>query len=94
MKHLLFYRHPYYYLFYSGDGQGIEEYHIGVARSIRIMGPYEKFGREILHVNKTEYSRGKNCTFVGPGRPNRFQVQKCILNTVLYRNNQHVRVGV
>ena len=60
-------RKPYYYLFYAGDGIDTEHYHIGVARSFDIKGPFEKFGRQILHLDEDTYDAGKNCTFVGPG---------------------------
>ena len=54
-------------MFYAGDGIDTEHYHIGVARSYDIKGPFEKFGRQILHLDEDTYDAGKNCTFVGPG---------------------------
>ena len=62
-----FLRKPFYYLFYSGGGSDIQHYHVGVARSNHIKGPYKKFSRPILHLDEITYNLGKNSTFVGPG---------------------------
>ena len=61
-------RKPFYYLFYSGDGNDIQHYHVGVARSYKIKGTYEKSEREILHIDNGRYDNGENSTFVGPGK--------------------------
>ena len=54
-------------MFYSGDGSDIQHYHVGVARSANITGPYKKLDRQILHLDEKIYNAGKNSTFVGPG---------------------------
>ena len=60
------FRDPFYYLFYSADWNGVH-YHVGVARSRNVKGPFKKFGKPILHVDEKKYAKGENTTFIGPG---------------------------
>ncbi len=48
----------YYYIFYSGNGYTNPKYAIGVARSKKLMGPYEKLPNSIV---------SQNSHFQGPG---------------------------
>ena len=62
----VFIRDPFYYLFYSANWNGVH-YHVGVARSRNVKGPFKKFGKSILHVDEKKYAEGRNTTFIGPG---------------------------
>ena len=62
----LLFRKGYYYLFYSGDVFWSNGYSVGIARSKKVTGPYEKGGR-ILQTNREAFDLGENTTFVGPG---------------------------
>ena len=49
---VLCFREPYYYLFFSASGCDNIYYHIGVARSKTIKGPYIRFDDDILHFDE------------------------------------------
>ena len=65
--------HPdtqFFYLFYSAPGF-TEHYHVGVARSRQVDGPYEKHGDPILHEADPihKWSNPGHCSVVeGPGQ--------------------------
>ena len=63
----LYLREPYYYLFFSANGCLSAYYHVGVARSKSLYGPYERYYEDILHIDELKYANGDNITFVGPG---------------------------
>jgi beta-xylosidase len=48
----MMYQSGYYYLFFSGDGFQSENYHVSVARSSTVMGPYTRSESEyFLHTD-------------------------------------------
>ena len=64
---MFYYREPYYYLFFSTHLFTGPHYQTEVARSLDILGPYERLSMPISHTDFDRYLDGLNCTFVAPG---------------------------
>ena len=60
-----------YYLFFSADGFLSPRYHVGVARSQNVTGPYQRWHQNVLELDEARFKAG-NVTFVGPGSTNKF----------------------
>jgi len=57
----------YYYLFYSSAWTTEAKYHIRVAISKKVTGPFARGHRPVLTTDWERYNKGINCSFVGPG---------------------------
>ena len=64
---VFYYRDPYYYIFFSTHLFTGPHYQTEVARSLDILGPYERLSTPISHTDFERYLDGMNCTFVAPG---------------------------
>ena len=64
---MFYYRDPYYYLLFSTHLFTGPHYQTEVARSLDILGPYERLSTPISHTDFDRYLDGLNCTFVAPG---------------------------
>jgi len=63
----MMYKEDNYFLFYSSSWFTLPSYHMGVARSKSIMGPYVKRDVPVVETDWERYNSGQNCTFEGPG---------------------------
>lgn len=63
----LMYSQGYYYLFYSSAWTTEAKYHIRVAVSKKVAGPYSRGHAPVLTTDWGRYDKGMNCTFAGPG---------------------------
>jgi len=63
----ILHREPYYYLFFSSNTFQSPFYHVGVARSLNVTGPYTRNDQNyVIEVDKRRFHIG-NVTFVSPG---------------------------
>lgn len=63
----MMYKNGYYYLFYSSGWFLEAKYHMRVARGKKATGPFIKRNKPILSTDWARYSKGENCSFLGPG---------------------------
>jgi len=63
----MMFREGTYYLFYSASLFQLPSYHVGVARSSHLLGPYTKSDTPVVQTDWERYNAGENCTFEGPG---------------------------
>ena len=63
----LMFRDNTYYLFYSSSLYFTSYYHMGVAKSSHILGPYTKRNTPVVETDWERYNAGMNSTWEGPG---------------------------
>lgn len=90
----IFYRKPYYYLFYSGADCCTENsnYAVGVARSKKLTGPYKKKGAPILKSGGKWVGPGHGFVFNTPSKKTAFIYHSWIKDKVGPPSPPHLRV--
>jgi len=63
----MMFSHGYYYLFYSSAWTTEAKYHIRVAVSKKVTGPFSRGHNPVLTTDWGRFNRGLDCSFVGPG---------------------------
>jgi arabinan endo-1,5-alpha-L-arabinosidase len=63
----LMYKDGTYFLFYSSGWFFEAKYHMRVAKSNNLLGPYEKLDKPVIETDWVRYNNGMNSTFLGPG---------------------------
>lgn len=77
----LHYRAPYYYIFYSGQAYDLPGYSIGIARSKKITGPYEKAAGPVF--SQFAY-KAKGHYFVAPGHNSVLTLPNSNVDIIVY----------
>merc|ERR1719370_778157 len=62
----MIYKDPYYFLLFSANGFLSPHYHVGVAKSHNVTGPYTRSDQYVIELDETRY-RDKDVSFVSPG---------------------------
>ena len=65
----MIYKDPHYFLFFSANGFCDPRYHVGVAKSLNVTGPYIRSDRNVIELDESRY-KDEDVSFVSPGQSN------------------------